>query len=430
LKTNPLSKHCKDLAEVIDFCESWTKKKHELEYDIDGIVIKVNQLELQKMMGFTAKFPRFAAAFKFPAEKATSQILDIQISVGRTGTLTPVAILKPTFIAGSMVSRATLHNEDEIKRKDIRIGDSVILHKAGDIIPEVVEVLREMRDGSEQEFEFPKNCPVCGSNVTREEGEVAYRCSNPNCYAIEQEKILHFVSKKALDIDGLGPKVVKQLIDSNLIADFTDIFKLQTEDLLTLDLFQQKRAEKIIQAIQKAKDTELARFIFGLGIRFVGETTADELAKFIKEQANSSQGEISTLDFWEIMHSLKLEDLALQEGIGHTLAESIYEWFQNPNNYQLLKKLAEVDLELALPSGESNDAFFGGKNFVITGTLMNFSRQSAKELIKSRGGKVLSAISSHVDYLILGENAGSKLKKAEELGIQILNEGEFSEKLN
>ncbi|MFC1810445.1 NAD-dependent DNA ligase LigA, partial [Patescibacteria group bacterium] len=281
LKANPEWKKCKTIDEVIKFCESWHDKRDKMPYEVDGIVIKVNSRDQHKKMGSTAKFPRFMIAYKFPAEQATSVVEDIQIQVGRTGALTPVAHLKPTLVAGSTISRATLHNEDEIAKKDVRIGDTVIIQKAGDVIPEVVEVMVNMRDGKEKKFKFPKECPVCDGGVERKEGEAAYRCINPKCSAKERQNFYHFVSKGAFNFDGLGVRVVDQLLDYNLVKDPADIFSLKVADLMNLPLFKEKRAVNVYEAVQEKKHTALEKFLFALGIRYMGEKSSHDLAKFI-----------------------------------------------------------------------------------------------------------------------------------------------------
>ncbi|MBD3330862.1 NAD-dependent DNA ligase LigA, partial [Candidatus Peregrinibacteria bacterium] len=281
LKTCNEYKKFKNIAEVIKFCHTWHDKRETLDYEIDGIVIKVNDLSQQKKMGMTAKSPRYAVAYKFPAEQVTSKIIDIILQVGRTGAITPVAVLKPTLVAGSVVSRATLHNEDEINRKDIRIGDTVILQKAGDVIPEVVEVIKDLRDGTEKAFHFPRICPICGGKISRKEGQAAYRCENQDCNASKEASFKHFVSKKGFDIDGLGHKVVIQLIENGIIQDHADIFLIKKEDLLNLDLFKEKRAENLINSIKQARHINLDKLLFALGIRYLGEQGSYDFAKYL-----------------------------------------------------------------------------------------------------------------------------------------------------
>jgi len=463
LKTNHEWKKCKSIDEVIEFCESWHNKREKMPYEIDGIVIKVNSRRQHEKMGFTAKFPRFMLAYKFPAEQTTTLLEDIQIQVGRTGVLTPVAHLKPVQVAGSMVARATLHNEDEIKKKDVRIGDTVIIQKAGDIIPEVVEVLKDMRTGNEHKFIFPKTCPVCGSRVERKEGESAYRCMNDDCPAKTRRNFYHFVSKAAFNIDGLGEKVINQLLTFDLISDTADIFRLQVADFMTLPLFQEKRAQNLYEAIQLKKRISLDRFLFGLGIRYLGEKASYDLAKFIvknlkksgakipkykvalvkKEQvslfdddivegegqadellAKDFANDFSSLDLLGTVVGVGREKIENIDGIGDKVAGAVIDWFENKVNQHLLKKFYDMGLVFFMDLGKEKKAF-SGKIFVLTGTLQSLGRSRAKEIIQNAGGVVSSSISAHTDYLIVGENPGSKLKKAGELGVSVLTEDEF-----
>jgi DNA ligase (NAD+) len=437
------------IDEVIKYCGQWHKKRQNLGYEIDGVVIKVNDFTQQEVMGFTAKAPRYAIAYKFPAEKVSTQILDIILQVGRTGAITPVAVMKPTLVAGSVVSRATLHNEDEIHKKDVRIGDTVIIQKAGDVIPEVVEVLKDLRTGKEKEFKFPKTCPVCESAIVRQEGESAYRCTNIDCYAVKKEGLGHFVSKKAFDIDGLGDKLVVQLIDEGLIQDPADIFRVKKEDLLTLDLFQDKRAENLITSIEKAKKVSLDHFLFALGIRFLGEQGSYDLAKFLVSHAKKSdqkierlkaissqdslfgedivvdeKEEFSILDLIETAKSFSLEDITNVDGIGDKTGAVIYEWFNNPPDQKYLEKLYRVGIVLSTESLKSTGQL-SGKSFVLTGTLTSMTRDQAKELIKKNGGKIHSSVTKDTTFLVVGENPGSKLKEAEKLGIKVITEEAF-----
>ncbi len=409
------------IDEVVKFCESGHEKREKLPYEIDGIVIKVNDFNQQKRLGFTLKAPRYAIAYKFPAEKVSSKILDIILQVGRTGAITPVAVMTPTLVAGSIVSRATLHNEDEIEKKDIRIGDTVIIQKAGDVIPEVVEVMKDLRTGKEEKFKFPKNCPVCKSPIVRKEGESAYRCTNEFCYAVKQESLGHFVSKKAFNIDGLGDKVVVQLMENGLIQDPADIFALKKEDLLKLDLFKDRRTDNLISAIEKAKHISLDRFFFALGIRFLGEQGSFDFAKFLVQY--SKKEEFSIPELLEAVQSLSKEEIKNVDGIGEKMGESIFTWFNNVKNRDFLEKLFHVGIILNIDSVKSTGSL-ANKNFVITGTLSS-PREQIKELIKSNGGKVQSSVGKTTDFLIVGESPGSKLKEAEKLGTKIIPEEEF-----
>ena len=438
--------HHMEIETILSEMKIWEKKKERLDYLIDGLVVKVNDERHQKLLGSTAKSPRWAIAFKFPAEQSSTQVLDIDIQVGRTGVLTPVAHLKPTLLAGSTVSRATLHNEDEIERKDVRIGDTVVVQKAGDIIPEVVEVIKDLRSGKEEKFRMPKQCPVCGHEVVKLEGEVASRCINPKCPAIVQEQFEHFVSRGALDIDGLGEKVIVQLLKEKLIEDVADLFTLRYEDLMKLELFKDKKTENLLESIEKAKIAPLPRFLFGLGIRFVGAETAELLASHLtlkthsitlasaqkrdqmalfEEESVGETVEVAEIDeFLSVLQSLSSEDLISIEGIGEKVAESIYEWMHNPDTIALLKKLQNNGVKLKVSNIEKGDSL-KDLTFVITGTLPTLSRDKAKELVKQNGGKVTSSVSKKTDYLLAGSEPGSKYEQAERLEIEIINEDKF-----
>ncbi len=457
LKINPDHKQCSSIEDVIRFCKSWHDKKDTMPYEVDGIVIKVDDRQKQKKMGFTAKYPRGMIAYKFPAEQAMTVVEDIQVQVGRTGALTPVAHLKPVLVDGSTVSRATLHNEDEIKRKDVRIGDSVVIQKAGDIIPEVVEVLKDMRTGKEKKFDFPDHCPVCGQPVTRKEDEAAYRCTNKDCFAKKRRRFYHFVSKAALNIDGLGKKVINELVDIGLVQDPADIFALKQTDLFNLPLFQEKRAKKVYDAIQQRKHCELYRFLYGLGIRYVGEKASRDVARYItrhlkrvakkptidrrtaqKQTSLFDDGEKSkttiesaftTLDVLATLDALEKEDIRNLEGIGDTVADSFVEWFENKQNRKLMKKFHTVGVVLYVQKRKTNPAI-EGKGFVLTGTLKTMSRQHAKSLIVQAGGHVHSSVSGKTDFLVIGENPGSKYKKAQEKKVAIIDENQFTEMVN
>ncbi len=411
-----------DIEEVIKYCKDWSKKRHDLDYEIDGIVIKVNSREQQKAMGMTAKAPRYAIAYKFPAAQVSSKILEVIFQVGRTGAITPVAIMTPTFVAGSTVSRATLHNADEIAKKDIRVGDSVIIQKAGDIIPEVISVLTDLRTGHEKPVQFPHNCPVCDQPVSRKEGEAAHYCTNPNCPAINKESISHFVSKKGFDIEGLGEKVVNQLIDEGLIEDPADIFRLDRESILKLDLFKDKRADNLLASIEKSKTVSFERFIFSLGIRYLGEQGSYDFAKFIVQKSGKKHLEIS--DLIHTAKELSLDEIKNIDGVGDKVGEALHQWCNEEKNIQYLEKLAKVGVKLDVSSLQSTGALLG-KSFVLTGTLETLTRDQAKNLIKQNGGKVHSSVSKDTDFLVAGEAAGSKLKKATELGVAILSEKDF-----
>lgn len=422
LPVNPEFEVFNSISGIISFLKHWREKREKLPYEIDGVVIKVNEKDLQSRMGFTAKTPRWAVAYKFPAEQTTTQVLDIIVQVGRTGALTPVAVLKPVFVAGSTISRATLHNEDELNKKDVRIGDTVIIQKAGDVIPEVVEVLTKMRTGRERKFHFPKKCPVCGGDVEKPQGEAITRCINKNCFARERESLIHFVSKKAFDIDGLGEKVVLQLLDFGLIADSADIFKLRESDFLQLPLFKEKRTENLILSIEKAKKISLSRFLFALGIRHIGEGTSQDLAKFISVHINKKH--FQPAEIFEFMHKTSLIEINSIEGFGDIVAQSVYEYFHSEKSKHFFEKLEKTGIEIFAEISEKSTAL-SGKKIVITGSLKSMGRQEAKDAVKAAGGVSQSDVSAKTDFLVAGEEAGSKLARAKELGVKIIPEEEF-----
>lgn len=449
LKTCNYYKKFKSIDQVIKFCESWHDKRNKLPYEIDGIVIKVNDFEQQKRMGYTAKAPRYAVAYKFPAEQSTSKILDIVLQVGRTGAITPVAEMEPTHVAGSTISRATLHNEDEIAKKDVRIGDTVIIQKAGDVIPEVVEVIKDLRTGKEKKFRFPHKCPICDSKIVRKKGEAAYRCTNSSCQAVEKRKIGHFVSKKGFNIDGLGSKVVIQLIDSGLIQEPADIFLIKKEDLMSLDLFKDKRAENLLKSIQEASIIPLDRFLFALGVRYLGEQASYDFAKYAVSHKKKSSKKIerikheksqqtlfetpetkqqketfSILDLIETIKSFPLEEITNIDGVGKKMGETIFEWFNDKENQKFLEKLYKVGVRLIVDHLKS-EGKLTGKSFVLTGSLESMTRDQAKAIIKQKGGKVHSTVTQDTTFVIVGDSPGSKLKKAKELGLKTISEEQF-----
>ncbi|MDP4008533.1 MAG: NAD-dependent DNA ligase LigA [Candidatus Peregrinibacteria bacterium] len=453
----------KNIDEVIEFCEKWHDKRESLPYDIDGIVVKVNDKNQQEKLGFTGKAPRYMMAYKFPAEQSTSVILDIIIQVGRTGALTPVAILSPTFVAGSVVARATLHNEDEIARKDVRIGDTVIIQKAGDIIPEVVEVLHDMRPTNAKPYEFPAHCPICESDVEKPEGDAITRCTNSNCQAMKERQLVHFVSKGAFEIDGVGEKLVIQLMENEFLSNPADLFKLTAEDLLTLNLFQDKRSKNVISSIEDARLIKFNSFLFALGIRHVGAETAADLAVFLQnkfEEFNvkfeygereelpvAMRAQVSLFDevaadidespilikyeyfspdiLIEVFEKISFEELEDVDGMGKKVAHSIYDWFREDHGIHMLHSLAEVGIRILPISMSAKSNVLSGKKFLITGSLETMTRDQAKAKIKENGGKILSSLSSNTDYLIVGEDPGSKLKKANELKVKTISEEEF-----
>jgi len=402
-----------EIEAVIDICERWQEERESLDFEIDGLVIKINNLALREKLGTTARSPRWAVAYKFPAQQKTTRIKDIEISLGRTGALTPTAILEPVELAGSTVSRATLHNEDEIKRKDIRIGDTALVQKAGDVIPEVVKVIKEDRDGSEKEFEMPDKCPVCGGEVIRAEGEAVTRCTNISCPAQRKESILHFVSRDAMNIDGVGPALIEQLLENNLIEDYADLYFLKQSHLKDLERMGEKSSENVIEAIKNSKDREFFRVLYALGIRHVGIGAARILAEnfdSIEEIKNVSAAELEAID-----------------EIGPVIAESIVGFFQERHNRDLLSRLEQAGIRLEKEKDQKNEKFLDGLKFVFTGSLNNYTRSEVKDLVEKAGGRAVSSVSSKTDYLVIGDNSGSKYDKAQELGVKILTEAEFKE---
>lgn len=429
---------CRSVAEVEAYYEEWNRRRHELPYGLDGIVIKVNAKILQNVLGYTGKAPRFGIAYKFPAEQATTVVEDVQVQIGRTGALTPVAHLRPVRIAGSTVSRATLHNFDEIKRLDVRIGDTVILQKAGDIIPEIVSVLEALRTGEEKMVREPKGCPICGSAVERrrmqnEELSAALYCINPTCFAVEKEYLIHAVSKKGLDIPGLGEKIIEQLMNEGLVKDMADIFALTEGDLAPLERFAEKKAEKIVDSIASAKKVPLAKFLFALGIHHVGEETAELIANRIKNPCPSDRwDEFGIKNLKDIISSIPKitqEEWMTIDGIGVMVAESLVSWFSNPSHSELLKKLEQEGVGIIFPEVRSTVLPWQGKTFVLTGELSSFTRDEAKAMIKEKGGSVASSVSRKTDYVIAGENPGSKYDNAKELGVAIVGEEGFQKML-
>lgn len=414
-KTNPERRTYTGIDGVLEFIANWTEKRTSLPYDIDGIVIKVDQLAYQEELGATAKSPRWAIAYKFPAEEGVTVLRDIEITVGRTGVLTPTALLDPVSLAGTTVKRASLHNEDLIREKGILIGDHVIVRKAGDIIPEVVAVKTDLRTGDEKPFSYPETCPACGSGVVRFEGEVAQRCINPECPAQILEGIIHFVSRNAMNIDGLGEKVVTQLYNKELIRSVADLYYLKKEDLLALERMGEKSVDNLLKAIEKSKSNSLERLIFGLGIRFVGERAAKLLAQHFGTM--------------EAFRKASVEELIEVDEIGTKMAESIILYFIKPEVDEVLDLLAQGGVNMSYtgvrPSEVGEDAPFAGKTVVLTGTLNTLTRKEAKEMIESLGGKASGSVSKKTHLVVAGESAGSKLTKAQELGIPVITEEEF-----
>lgn len=402
---------CRSMWDVIDFCNEWEEKRDDLPYEIDGVVIKVNAYDQQRRLGSTARSPRWAIAYKFKALQATSVLKAIHLQVGRTGTVTPVAMLEPTPLAGSTISRATLHNEDEIRRKDIREGDTVLIEKGGDVIPKIVKVVEDKRPKKSKPFEMPKTCPVCQGPLVRLEDESAVRCENIACPAQVHRRIEHFASRGAMDIEGLGEALVFQLVESDLIADYGDIYRLKKEDLAGLERMGEKSAQNLVEAIQKSKSQPLDRVIFALGIRYVGAGVAEILAD-----------EFESIDALKEASYVRLERI---DDIGPVIAESVLRFFQQDRNLQALWKLREAGVRFEEERRKKRGGIFAGRTVVLTGALSRFARDAASELIESEGGKVTSSVSSRTDYVLVGENPGSKYRKALDLGIEIMDEDTF-----
>ena len=406
-------KICKSIDEVVEFIEYWTENRGSLKFDIDGMVVKVNNIEQRNEMGFTAKSPRWAIAYKFPAERKKSKILDIEVEVGRTGTITPTAILEPVRLAGTSVSRATLHNEDFIREKDIKLFDHVIVQKAGDIIPQIVEVVKEDRTGDEKDFVMPSVCPECGEPTVRLEGEAAVKCINISCPAQIRRGMIHFVSREAMDIDGMGESIITLFLKEGLIKDVSDIYYLKKEQIVPLERMGEKSADNLIKAIEKSKSNDLWRLINGLGIRFVGVKGAKILAS-----------NFSSLD--EIMNA-DVERLQQLEEFGSIMSESVVKFFREEQNLAVIQKLkdAGVNTEAGEDKSEGIPQLFEGMKIVLTGTLPTLKRNQAKEIIELRGGKATSSVSKSTTFVLAGEEAGSKLTKANDLGIKVIDEDMF-----
>ena len=450
-KVNAGYKLCKNIAEVQKFYEQWTNKKDKQDYEIDGIVVKINSRDLQEALGYTGKAPRWGIAYKFPAARVSTVVEDIKVQVGRTGALTPVAHLRPVKVAGSTVSRATLHNEDEIRRLDVRIGDTVVIHKAGDVIPEVVEVVKNLRSGKEKIFHMPAKCLICGSAVERQEtgsknkeASAATYCTNPKCFAVECEQIIHFVSRKGFDIVGFGEKIVQQLMNEGLVSNVADIFELKIGDLEPLERFAEKSAQNLVEAIEKSKKIALEKFLYALGIRYVGEESALLIAKAINKEfsifnfqfsnksqiSNDQKNTIKDLsDIINVFPKITKENWLEIKGIGDKSAESLTEWFNNKENLELLKRMSKLGVDINIPKLQITNSKLQGQTFVLTGELSGFTRDEAKDMIRKRGGDISSSVSKKTDYVVAGENPGSKYDKAKELGVKIINESEFKKLL-
>jgi len=411
-KINPHFQLCKNLSEVKKFIEEWGGKRSKLPYATDGIVVKVNDIKLREKLGVTAKSPRWAAAYKFPAEQTETVVEDITVQVGRTGVLTPVAELRAVKLAGSTVRRATLHNEDEVRRKDIRVGDTVLVQKAGDVIPEVVKVIRHGQNS--RPWVMPKKCPICGGPVERVEGEAAHHCVNKDCFVIRLRGIEHFISRDAFDMEGVGVKNMELFLQSGLIADAADLFGLEVNEISELERHGEKSAENIVKSIQGSKKIALDRFLYALGIRNIGKQTAIDLANHFHTLSK--------------IKTTTVEQLMAVEGVAEVVATSIYDYFQDKNNLRLIERLLEAGVVVKNVQGVAGGKL-SGKTFVLTGTLQNYSREEAGDLIRSLGGRVSSSVSRETDYVVAGENPGSKYAEAQKLGVAILPESEFKKLL-
>lgn len=413
---NPVRILCKNIDEVLEAIKKIGEDRENLSFGIDGAVVKVNNLELREKIGTTFKTPKWAVAYKYPPEKKETKVIDIICQVGRTGAITPMAILNTVNVAGSNISKTTLHNEDFIKEKDIRIGDTVVIQKAGDVIPEIVEVVKSKRTGEEKIFKMPRTCPVCGAQAVREEGEAVVRCIGIECPAKLYRSIIHFASKEAMDIKGLGDAIIEELIERKLISNISDLYNLTLEDIATLKKNGKKFAQNLINSIEESKNRELHRVITSLGIRHVGVKLAKSLAKEYKSMDNLIEA--------------SLEELESKQDVGEITAESIYNFFKQEQSIDLINKLKQAGVNMTLKQELGTDNRFEGKVFVLTGSLEKYSRDEASQVIEKLGGKTSSSVSKKTDYVLAGEDAGSKLKKAQELGVKIISEIEFDKMIN
>jgi DNA ligase (NAD+) len=408
LRTNPNIQRCQNIDEVLEYYHKMNEKRETLPYEIDGIVIKVDRLDLQTRLGEISRSPRWALAFKFQPKQETTKILDIIVQVGRTGAITPVAVMEPVKVGGVEVSRATLHNQDEIDKKDVRVGDTVVIQRAGDVIPEVVQVITSKRKGTEKKFRMPSKCPVCGAEVIKE--EAIHRCIGLDCPAQLKGRIKHFASKRAMDIEGLGVKLIDQSVDKGLIKDVADIYYINKEKLIELERMADKSAQNIIDAIEKSKTKSLSKFLYALGIRHVGETTAEDLARHF----------LRLDDFFRLSE----KDLMGVEGIGPEVAASMHQFFRDKKNKESIELLKKAGVKVIEPKIKEKGKL-AGKTFLFTGALKDFGREEARNLVESLGGMTASSVSKKVDFVVVGEDPGSKFDKAKELGIKILTEEDF-----
>ena len=416
-RVNPHRELCKSIQGVIEFCNQMEAQRDDLDYEIDGLVVKVNSTIQQDEFGTTAKAPRWAVAYKYPARQATTRVVSIVVQVGRTGALTPVANLEPVLLAGTTVSRATLHNADEVKRLGVRIGDWVLIEKGGEVIPKVLKVIESKRTGDEKPFRMPRKCPVCGGEISKVEGEVVSRCIAADCPAQLMGKLIHFASRRAMRIEGLGVSLVEQLVQKGMLRDFGDLYKLTLEDVAGLDRMAKKSASNLLAQIEASKSRDLPNLVYALGIRHVGDRTAGILARHF--------GSL------EALGKASVEELDDIPEIGLTVAESVHDWFDDPGNAELCERLraAGVKTTLTRSADQAVDEKFVNKQFVLTGTLSAYTRDEAKALIEARGGRVMSSVSKKTDFVVAGEEAGSKLEKATELGVTVLDETAFKKML-
>jgi DNA ligase (NAD+) len=425
------NKYCKNLEEVLAFHGEWEKNREKLPFHCDGVAVKINQLSLWPRLGAVGKGPRYIMAYKFSAEQAVTKIKEVVWQVGRTGALTPTATLEPVAVGGVTISRATLHNMDEIERLGLKIGDTVIIERAGDVIPKVIKVLPKLRDGGEKNIKPPADCPICGGKVVKAPGEVAYRCVNKNCYAVNLRRLTHWASRKAADIPGLGPKIIEQLAREGLARDISDFYKLTAGDLKPLERFADKSADNLAKAIADKKEIDLARFIYGLGIRHAGEETALLLAKQIPNplgrapRSGAGKFQIPITKITKYYQELKVEELERLEDVGPIVARSIYDWFHNKYNLALLDRLEKNGVTIKPLELRVKPRVLAGKTFVLTGTLESLTRDEAKAKIRELGGDISSSVSKNIDFVIAGTEPGSKYDKAKKLGVKIAGEEEF-----
>lgn len=418
-KTNPMTRVCKDIKEVWAFIQEMTEKRSSLPYEIDGIVIKVNNIEWQERLGYTAKVPKWAIAYKFPAEEVTTKLTDIIFTIGRTGQITPNAVLEPVRVAGSTVQRATLHNEDNVKHKDIRVGDYVVIRKAGDVIPEVVRSLKERRDGTEKKFHMIETCPTCGSKLVRKDNEAAYYCTNEHCDSKKIEQIIHFASRDAMNIEGLGDKIIEQFYNLGFVRRIEDIYDLKTheQEIMNIEGFGKKSMDNLIQAIEKSKENSMEKLLFGLGIKGIGAKMADNLSKEFKSMDNLLNASTAKL--------LSIKD------VGDTIVQSINRFRSQQASLQLIQNLKDIGLNMDyLKETELlQESIFNGKTVCLTGTLESMTRNQMKEYLARLGANVTGSVSKKTDYVIAGRDAGSKLDKANQLGVTVLSEEQFKEEV-